>query len=139
MRSIKSRGGLTRGRELTESVRHQWIFSMHKCAGVHDAMTTMTKLKITISEQHVDLGVSRCKRDYKDLKKIQEWFNYHEPFDMDEKKLRSLSSCLTAMDGDGISPDKTEEVGHAIQLQLKQKIHIEAYCNRGEGRRYDAL
>ncbi len=65
---------------------------------MHDAITTMTKLKSTTSEQHVDLGVSRCTRDYKDLKKIQEWFNYHEPFDMDEKKLRSLSSGLTAMD-----------------------------------------
>lgn len=71
MRSIKSRGGLTRGRGLTESVRHQWIFSMHKCAGVHDAMTTMTKLKSTTSEQHVDLGVSRCKRDFHDLKKFK--------------------------------------------------------------------
>jgi hypothetical protein len=63
MRSIKSRGGLTRGRGLSESVRHQWIFSMHKCAGVHDAMTNMTKLKSSTSEQHVDLGASRCKRD----------------------------------------------------------------------------
>jgi len=36
MRSIKSRGGLTRGRGITESVCLQWILSMHKCAGVHD-------------------------------------------------------------------------------------------------------
>ena len=52
MRSIKSRGGLTRGRRLSESVRQQWIFSMH---------------------------------------------NSHEPFDINEKKLRSLSSGLMAM------------------------------------------
>ena len=32
MRSIKSRGGLTRGRGITESVGLQWIYSMHKCA-----------------------------------------------------------------------------------------------------------
>ena len=32
MRSIKSRGG----RGMTETVCLQWIYSMHKCAGVHD-------------------------------------------------------------------------------------------------------
>ena len=40
MRSIKSRGGLTRGRGVTKTVRLQWIYSMHKCAAVHDAITT---------------------------------------------------------------------------------------------------
>ena len=33
MRSLKSRGGLTRGRG-TESVRHQWVYTMHACATV---------------------------------------------------------------------------------------------------------
>ena len=59
MRSIKSRGGLTRGRGITESVRLQWILSMHKCAGIHEAMTTMTNMKTKTSEQHVELGRSR--------------------------------------------------------------------------------
>ena len=72
MRSIKSRGGLTRGRGVTESVRMQWIYSMHKCAGIHDAMTTITNFKHTTSEQHIELGTSRSKRDFKDLNNIQE-------------------------------------------------------------------
>ena len=42
MRSIKSRGGLMRGRGMTESVLLQRIYSMHKCAGIHNAMTTIT-------------------------------------------------------------------------------------------------
>ena len=56
MRSIKSCGGLTTGRGVTESVCLQWICSMHKCAGIHDAMTTVTKLKHRMSEQHIELG-----------------------------------------------------------------------------------
>ena len=32
MRSLKSRGGLTRGRGLTESVRLTWVYTMHQCA-----------------------------------------------------------------------------------------------------------
>ena len=79
MRSIKSRGGLTRGRGITESVRLQWILSMHKCAGIQEAMTMMTDMKTKASEQHIELGRSS---DFQDLLKIQEWFDQHEPFDV---------------------------------------------------------
>ena len=81
MCSIKSRGRLTRGRGITETVRLQWIYSMHRCAAVHDAMTTATHIKPVSSEQHIDLSTSRCNRDFSDLGKIREWFNVHEPFD----------------------------------------------------------
>ena len=87
MRSIKSRGGLTRGRGITEIVRLQWILSMHKCAGIHEAMTMMTDIKTKASEQHIELGRPRCKHDFQDLLKIQEWFDQHEPFDVKEVKL----------------------------------------------------
>ena len=98
MRSIKSRGGLTRGRGMTETVRLQSIYSMHKCAGVHDAMTTITSLKHNTIDQHVELGISRCKCDFEALCSIQEWFDQHEPFEMNEPRLRSSaiirsSSC----------------------------------------------
>ena len=38
MRSIKSCGGLTRGREMSETQRMQWVLSMPACAGVSNAM-----------------------------------------------------------------------------------------------------
>ena len=59
MRSIKICGGLTRGREITEIVRRQCIYSMHRCAAVHDEMTTATHIKQVSSEQHIDLSISR--------------------------------------------------------------------------------
>ena len=71
MRSIKSRGGLTRGRGMTESVRLQWICSLHKCVAVHDAMSTTTNLKHMTSDQHIELSSSRCKRDFEDLPTVQ--------------------------------------------------------------------
>ena len=49
------------------------------------------------------------------MKYIQEWFDQHELFDLNEPWLRSLSSGLTASDGDGVNCEKTEEVGEAIQ------------------------
>ena len=45
MRTAKSRGGLTRGREMTELVRLLWVLSGHKCAEVHEAMTNFLDQK----------------------------------------------------------------------------------------------
>ena len=41
IRSLKSRGGLTRGRGMTESVRQQWLYSTKSCAAIHDDMTSL--------------------------------------------------------------------------------------------------
>ena len=58
MITAKSRGGLTRGRGMTESVRLLWVLSGHKCAEVPEAMTELSGSKYTTSEQHIELGTS---------------------------------------------------------------------------------
>jgi len=132
MRSIKSRGGLTRGRGVTDSVRLQWICSMHKCAGIHDAITTATNLKHRTSEQHIELGASRSKRDYEDLRKIQNWFNVFEPFNQHQPQLCSLSSGLTASDEDNVNCDQTEQIGAKIHLQLDNVSIVDASIKRSD-------
>ena len=57
--SLKSRGGLTRGRGRTASVRQEWLFSTQACAAIHDAMTSLSgKHHITI---YSACGVRRGK------------------------------------------------------------------------------
>ena len=102
---------------MTESVRLQWVCSLHKCAAV--SMTTTTNLKHYTSDQHIELSTSRCKRDFEDLVTVQEWFGQHEPFNFNEGRLRSLSSGLTATDSDNVNCHLTEEVGSRIQHQLE--------------------
>ena len=67
MRSIKSRGGLTRGKGMTNTFRLTWIHSMHACADVHNCMTELTNLQHKTSEQHTELGKNRIKRDNADF------------------------------------------------------------------------
>ena len=69
MRSLKSRGGITRGRGITEPVRNLCIGSMHRCAGIHDAMGNLTGQLHCTSEQHTELGKSRIRRDNSNLDK----------------------------------------------------------------------
>jgi len=104
----------------------QWIYSLYKCAEVHDAMTKITNLKHRISEQHIELGASRSKRDFDDLTKIQESFHQHEPFNLNEKK----SSGLTTSKGDSVNCDKTEQIGANIHEQLNKLSFKEAIIKK---------
>lgn len=118
MRALKSRGGLTRGRGVTESARLLWVKSMHRCADVHNAMCSLTGLQHQSSEQHVELGISRVKRDNSDLQKLVAWFDIHDPFQPNEPLLRSLSSGLAAKETDKVNCDDAEQVGQNIQASL---------------------
>ena len=75
MRSIKSGGGLARGRGLSESVRLTWVYSFHWCSEIHNAITELTGSDHTISDLHVDLTEARINRDLSDSYKIRYWFN----------------------------------------------------------------
>lgn len=121
MRSLKSRGGITRGRGISESVRITWINTMHRCASVHDAASSFTNLLLSTSEQHIDLSNSRIKRDNQDLEKLISWFDAHEPFDRHEPSLKSLATGITASSDDNITCDNAENVGLNIQKDLDGK------------------
>jgi hypothetical protein len=54
MKSVKSRGGLTRGCGMDEGVRSVWVCSMHECANMHIAMSSMTGSNPT-NPDHVDV------------------------------------------------------------------------------------
>ena len=56
MRTAKSRGVLTRGGGITESVRLLWVLSGHKCAEVHEAMAELSGSEHTTREQHAELS-----------------------------------------------------------------------------------
>ena len=72
MRSIKTRGGLTRGHGFTHAVRLMWVYAMHSCAQVHDVMTSLTGLAHR---------ASACrKRDF-DMAVIINWASQQNPFD----------------------------------------------------------
>ncbi|KAK6168833.1 hypothetical protein SNE40_020007 [Patella caerulea] len=128
MASLKSRSGLTHGKGLSESVRYQWVHTMHHRAAIHDAMTTLTGRRRTSSNQHVELGTSRKHRDQADLAKFRQWLDNHNPFEPGIPVLRSLSTGITATED--INCDRAEEVGYKIQTSLDNKPCTEAKIKR---------
>ena len=71
MRSIKSSGGLTRGRGMTEQQRLVWSLSMPACAEVNRVMQELTGVSYNSGEQNKDITVARQTRDWKDTHKIE--------------------------------------------------------------------
>ena len=59
IRSIKSRGSVTRCREMTDTVRLTWIHSTHACADVHNSTMELTNVQHKTSEQHTELGKNK--------------------------------------------------------------------------------
>ena len=66
------------------------MYIMHKCAEVHEVMTEVTGLVHRTSDQHVELGCTRCNRDVGDLNTILKWLAQHNPFDIQRPELISV-------------------------------------------------
>ena len=130
MRSLKSAGGLTRGRGFSESVRHQWTFTAHQYATIHDAMTRLSNVHLTTSDQHVEMTDARRSRDFDDCQKMYAWIKDRNPFLKTDKRLKSLSTGVTADEGSGINCDDAEHVGEEIHDKLDNIPLAEAKIKR---------
>ena len=84
---------------MSQAVRHIWVLSLNHCAAVYDAMSSLSGLTVKSSEQHVDMGISRRKRDLEDCTLFIEWFKNHNPFTIEDSDLHlhSLSSGLVSI------------------------------------------
>ena len=55
MRSIRNRGGLTRGRGMAESTCDLWVGNMHKFGEVYHTMGSVTRQWHQSSEHYVEM------------------------------------------------------------------------------------
>ena len=89
---------------------------MHSCASIYNAITATTQHYYKTSEQHKEMGKSRCQHDFDDLQKMLEWPDSFNPFDGTRTALQSLSLGLVA--DESINCDNAEEGGTAIHTKL---------------------
>jgi hypothetical protein len=79
MKSVKSPGGLTRGRGVNESMRTLWLKTLNECAAINMAMTKLTVLEDTMQD-HTTTMNSTKQRDSSDLKTVVKFFKENSPF-----------------------------------------------------------
>ena len=94
MRAMKTNGGLTRGRGLTESVISRWISTMPACSALAERFEQFNMIRTVSSEQHVELRASRKSRDMKDVDKFYAWISEKIPFSERENLVSLASGCV---------------------------------------------
>lgn len=115
MKYMKTAGGLTRGRVVSDRILSRWTQGMTSLQHVCEQMKFCCGVSFSTSEQHVDSRGSRIRRDKQDLKKMMNWFEQHPPF----PESSQLISISTGIVGDErINCHLSREVG----IQGKDRI-----------------
>ena len=146
MRAMKTIGGLTRGRGMTNSTISEWIHCTQLCIPLCEALEEFTSKRIDFSEQHVDEVYKAHKglhgavpnRNAVDLDKFIGWFNAHSPFcESYNGKLLSIFSGTIA--DDTINCDQAVAIGSVSEegmigesfgeLKLQRKDNVKSIAS----------
>ena len=115
MRSLKTSGGLTRGRGMTEHQRLLWLLSRPACTEVNQAMQELTGVNYNTGEQNKDMTAARQARDWKDTLTVLQYLRERNPFSSDP----SLRSIATGMHvHPSVNVDKAVAVGDLILTSM---------------------
>lgn len=83
MRATRTSGGLTIVHGMTESVISHWVLDMPDCSEITQHFETFCGVTCIISEQQVELQMSRQLRDNKDVDILLQWLTIHSPMPSD--------------------------------------------------------
>ena len=95
MRTLKTSGGLTRGRGMTEQQRLTWVMAMPVCAEVNKIMQDLTGIRYNTGEHNKDITVARQARDWKDTNTVLMYLSDRNPFPSDSD-LQNISTGVHA-------------------------------------------
>ena len=129
MRNLKSTGGLTRGRGMTELQRAIWLFSTPACAEVNRAMQEVTNVAYETSEQHKEASPARLSRDFKDAMKILWYAMARNPFD-NRQELMSIDTGEVA--SSAVNVDDAKKIGKGILQSMSGSVVADYTFRRKE-------
>lgn len=128
MRSMKSSGGLTHGRGVTDSVIAKWILATPILNTVSEKIEDYCKISYSHSDQHIDARDSRINRDNSDMFKFDQWFTEHEPFPTINNVV-SLSTGVVG--GKDINCYEALSIGQkGILMKVGQNYHDVSYSRK---------
>ena len=119
MRSLKTTGGMTRGRGMTDVQRSVWLLSTPICAEINQAMQLLTGVNYETSEQHKETTKARFTRDYNDAKIVMKYALERNPFDNNQKDLINLQTGEVAETN--VNVDNAKNIGKLISETMKGK------------------
>ena len=94
MRSMKTSGGLTRRRDMTEQQQVIWSLAMPACAKVNRAMQQLTGVTFNSREQNKDMAQARQARDWKDTQTLLSYLQERSPLLLTTVFEASVLECM---------------------------------------------
>ena len=123
MRSMKTSGGLTRGRGMTEQQRLIWLLSMPFCAEMNRAMLDLTGVSYGTGEQNKDISESRKNRYMKDTKTLLiSALAEQNPFTA-QQGLSNITNGVHT--NDTVNVDDAKDIGQGILASMTGKFVTE--------------
>ena len=120
MRSLKTSGGLTRGRGLTEQPRLIWLLSMPACAETNNRIQELTGIQFNSGEQNKDMSKARQARDMKDTITVLRALAAVNPFAPDcDDNLKNIMNGVNA--DSNVNADLAKSVGEKILSSMNAK------------------
>ena len=119
MRNLKSRGGLTRGRGVTEVQRATWIMSAPVISEINGAIQELTNQNYASSEQHKEAYASRTKRDTTDALTIYNYIKERSPFAL-PGNLCNIATGVSA--GGDVNVEQAAAIGKNIIKGIEGKM-----------------
>ena len=92
MRSIKSTGGLTRGRGMNEVSRSVWLLSTPVTSEVSDKIRQVTNVDTNTGAEHTERSESRRNRDISDAKQVAWFLHERNVFCTEDSSLQNLET-----------------------------------------------
>ena len=116
MRSMKTSGGLTRGRGIGEVQRSVWLLSTPATAEINRAMQEFSGVKYHCSDQHKEVSSTRIERDHSDAMKMYEYLIEHNSFDFGTKLVDINTGEVAA---ENVNAYNAREIGESIIQRMK--------------------
>ena len=123
MRLIKSRGGLTRGRGITDTTMEIFTCSLPATVPICESFEEFCNVLSGSSEQHKDLRPSSLKKCFDVHKTFIEWFDHHPPFPNEAISMINISNGVVA--STNVNCHKAFEIG----FEAASKINDMEFCN----------
>lgn len=121
MRAMKTTGGLTRGRRITDSTLSQWVGAVPLCIPICEALEELSGMRCETSDQHslhkdhAELRQARQTQDDADRNRLVGWLKSHNPFEYRDK----LVSIFTGVEADSsINCDNAVTIGSEQHTQM---------------------
>ena len=116
MRLIKSKGGLTRGRGISDSTMHRFTNALPMTVPMRSTLEKYCNVHSHSSEQYKDLRQVSKVSQYQHIKCFVEWLDLHSPFPQESQALTNISNGTVAEKN--VNCHKAIEIGMELAATL---------------------